>query len=194
VSLPEDVTKMLQDWRSGDKSALDRLMPVVYDELRRIASRYLSRERSDHTLQTTALVHEAYIRLVKDQDLQLQNRAHFFGIAAHIMRRILVKYAIARKAEKRGGGDYKLSLDEAIGLPEKPEQNELDIIALNDVLNTLAAVDERKSKIIELRFFAGLNNEETAEAMGLSLATVNREWRTARAWLHKELQKRESGD
>jgi RNA polymerase sigma factor (TIGR02999 family) len=192
--LQNDVSQMLKDWRNGDQSALDRLMPVVYDELRRIASKYLRSERPDHTLQTTALVHEAYMRLVKEKDLQLQNRAHFFGIAAHVMRRILVKYAIAGKADKRGGGSYKLSLDEAIGLPGQPDQKDLDIIALNKALNTLGAADERKSKIIELRFFAGLSNEEIADAMGLSLATVNREWRTARAWLYKELQEENHKD
>ena len=180
------VTQLLQDWKNGDKAALDKLMPVVYDELRRIASRFLRKQRSNHTLQTTALVHEAYVRLVGKQDLEWQNRAHFFGVAARMMRFILMDYALAQQTEKRGGGNLKLSLDDNIDLPEK---NELDLVVLHDSLNTLAEVDERKSQVVELKFFAGLSNEEIAEVMGISLATVNREWRMARAWLQSELKK-----
>ena len=189
MTSPNGVTQLLQDWKNGDKEALDKLMPVVYDELRRIASRYLKQQRSNHTLQTTALVHEAYMRLIGKQDIEWQNRAHFFGIAARMMRYILMDYAIAQQAEKRGGGNLKLSLDDVIELPEK---NELDVAVLHDSLNTLAEVDERKSQIVELKFFAGLSNEEVAEVMGVSLATVNREWRMARAWLQSELQKKDT--
>ena len=188
MTSPNNVTQLLQNWKNGDKEALDELMPVVYDELRRIASRYLKQQRSNHTLQTTALVHEAYMRLIGKQDIEWQNRAHFFGIAARMMRYILMDYAIAQQAEKRGGGNLKLSLDDVIELPEK---NELDVAVLHDSLNTLAEVDERKSQIVELKFFAGLSNEEVAEVMGVSLATVNREWRMARAWLQSELQKKD---
>jgi RNA polymerase sigma factor (TIGR02999 family) len=184
---PKDVTKMLMDWREGDKTALDRLLPVVYDELRRIAGSYLRRERSNHTLQTTALVHEAYLRLVGEQDTQWQNRAHFFAVAAQMMRNILVSYAVAQKAEKRGGNIYKFPLDEAIGMPER---RDMDVLALNDALNDLATMDPRKSRVVELRFFAGLSNEEIAEVMGISLATVNREWRLIKAWLYNEVIKK----
>lgn len=181
-----DVTQMLQDWRSGDKSALDKLMPIVYDELRRIASNYLRKQRPGHTLQTTALVHEAYMRLVGKEDTDWQNRAHFFGFAAKTMRYVLMEYAALKETEKRGGGQIKLSLDEAIGTPEKQD---FDLSALNDALETLAAMDERQCRIVELRFFAGLSNEEIAEALGISLATVNREWRLAKAWLRSEILK-----
>ncbi|MEW6731939.1 MAG: sigma-70 family RNA polymerase sigma factor [Acidobacteriota bacterium] len=183
---PTDVTKMLMDWRKGDKTALDRLLPIVYSELHSIASRYLCRERSNHTLQTTALVHEAYLRLANEENIQWQNRTHFFAVAALLMRRILVDYAVAHKAEKRGGNIYKLPLDEAIGLPQK---RDMDILALNDALNDLALMDARKSQIVELRFFAGLSNEEIAEAMDISLSTVNREWRMVKAWLYNEIIK-----
>jgi RNA polymerase sigma factor (TIGR02999 family) len=186
MTSPNEVTQLLQNWKNGDKTALDKLMPVVYDELRRIASRFLKQQRPNHTLQTTALVHEAYVRLVGKQDMEWQNRAHFFGVAARMMRFILMDYALAQQTEKRGGGNLKLSLDEAMTLPEK---NELDVAALNDSLNTLAEVDERRSQIVELKFFSGLSNEEVAEVMGISLATVNREWRMARAWLQSELSK-----
>jgi RNA polymerase sigma factor (TIGR02999 family) len=184
---PKEVTQMLMAWRKGDKTALDKLLPVVYDELHRIAGNYLRRERPNHTLQTTALVHEAYLRLADEQDIQWQNRTHFFAVAAQMMRRILVNYAVAQKTEKRGGDLFKLPLDEAILLPEK--QN-MDILALNDALNDLEIMDPRKSRIVELRFFAGLSNEEIAEVMEISLATVNREWRLIKAWLYNEVVKR----
>jgi len=180
-----DVTQLLKDWKSGDMAALDRLMPVVYDELRRIASHYLHRQQPNQTLQTTALVHEAYIRLVGKQDMDWQNRAHFFGVAARMMRYILIDYALAQKTEKRGGSNLKLSLDEAIGLPEKKE---FDIVDLHEALNRLADLDPRKGEVVELRFFAGLSNEEIAEVLKISLATVNREWRSAKAWLRSEME------
>jgi RNA polymerase sigma factor (TIGR02999 family) len=182
----KELTQLLQSWRNGDKAALDKLMPIVYDELRRIASHYLRRQRANQTLQTTALVHEAYLRLIGKEDIDWQNRAHFFGVAARMMRYILIDYALAQQTEKRGGGNIKLSLDEGI---EVPDRKDLDIETLNEALNTLAAVDERKSQIVELRFFAGLSNEEIAEVLGTSLATVNREWRMAKAWLRSELGK-----
>jgi RNA polymerase sigma factor (TIGR02999 family) len=180
-----EVTQLLQNWRNGDGSALDRLFPIVYDELRQIAARYLRKQRPGHTLQTTALVHEAYIRLIEKQDMDWQNRAHFFGFAAKTMRYVLMEYAMARKTDKRGGGQILLSLDEAIALPERKE---FDLLALNDALSTLAEMDERQSNLVELRFFAGLSNEEIAEVLGISLATVNREWRSAKAWLRTEME------
>lgn len=179
-----DVTQMLRDWRKGDRAALDRLMPVVYDELRQIAARFLRNRRPGHTLQTTALVHEAYIRLIGKQDNDWQSRVHFFGFAAKTMRYILMEYAASQKTEKRGGGQIKLSLNEAL---ETPERQDFDLLALHEALDILAAMDERQSQIVELRFFAGLGNEEIAELLGVSLATVNREWRMAKAWLHTAL-------
>ena len=184
MSKPENVTQLLLDWKSGDRSALDKLMPIVYDELRRIASRYLRKHPPGHILQTTLLVHEAYLKLADNPDLDWQNRAHFFGVAARIMRNLLVNYSVANKAEKRGGGTIKLSLDEATGLSEKPA---IEVLELNEALNRLAAMNERQSQIVELRFFTGLGNEEIAEVLGISLATVNREWRLSRAWLHSEI-------
>ena len=186
MTAPTDVTQMLKDWRNGDQSALDRLMPVVYDELRRIADRHMRKQHPGHTLQTTALVNEAFMKLVEAQDANLENRAHFFNLAARIMRCILVNHAEANKAEKRGGDNIKLSLDEAIGVSDRAE---VDITALNEALTRLSALDERQSRIVELKFFAGLTNEEIAEALGVSLATMNREWRMARAWLQTELRK-----
>jgi RNA polymerase sigma factor (TIGR02999 family) len=186
-----EVTRLLLDWKSGDQGALDKLMPLVYDELHHLADRYLRRERPDHTIQATALVNEAFIKLIEQKEVQWQNRAHFFGIAAQLMRRILVDHARARYAEKRGGEGYKLSLNEAIGLPEK---RDLDLVALDDALNSLASRDERKSKIVELRFFGGLTIEETAEVLGISLDTVKRDWRMARAWLYSEISKEDHRD
>jgi len=169
-----DVTQLLVDYSNGKREALDVLTPLVYGELRNLAARYLRRERSDHTLQSTALVHEAYLRLIDQNQVRWQNRAHFFGVAAQMIRRILVDHARTRHAQKRGGNAQKLSLDEAIGLPE---QRDLDIIALDDALKLLAELDPQQSKVIELRFFGGLSIEETAEALGISPATVKREWR-----------------
>jgi RNA polymerase sigma factor (TIGR02999 family) len=178
------VTRLLVRWRQGDREALEALMPLVYDELRKLARHYLRRERSDHTLQSTALVHEAYLRLAGDSPPDWQNRAHFFGIAARVMRQILVEHARAREAEKRGGGACKLTLDPAIALPQEID---IDVLALDRALSELSALDEQQAKIVELRFFAGLTIEDTSEALGISPATVKRDWVTARAWLHRSM-------
>jgi len=176
-------------WREGDGQALDTLMPLVYDELRRLARHYLQRERSDHTLQSTALVHEAYMRLAGHNPPQWQNRAHFFGIAAHLMRQILVEHARGHAAAKRGGGACRLSLEEA-ELHEAaaaPAQAEVDIVALDKALTRLSEMDEQQGRIVELRFFGGLTIEDTSEVLGISPATVKREWITARAWLYRAI-------
>ncbi len=178
-----DVTEILQDW-NGSNDALARLMPFVYDELRRLAASYLRRERSDHTLQPTALVHEAYMRLVDQSRVQWQNRAHFYSIAAQMMRRILIDHARAHASDKRGGHERRLSLDEAAILPQ---ERAADLIALDDALKQLAATDERKSRVVELRFFGGLSVKETAEVLGVHPATVERDWTVAKAWLYREL-------
>lgn len=183
---PKRITQMLLDWSRGDQQALDKLMPLVYDELRRLASHYLRHERPDHTLQTTALVHEAYLQLIDQRHVRWQNRAHFFGIAATLMRRILVEHARSRHAAKRGGGESKLSIDEVIGLSK---QREVDLIALDDALTGLAAIDPEKSRMVELRFFGGLTVKETAEVLGVSPITVHRAWRITKAWLQRELSK-----
>ena len=182
---PEDVTSMLIQWSEGDRSALDRLIPVVYDELHQIAERYFRRERLDNTLQATALVNEAYIRLVNQSGVSWQNRAQFFGIAATTMRRILVERARARNASKRGSGDYKLDLTEASDVPV--DSSRLDLLALDNALNELASFDAQQSRIVEAKFFGGLSIEETAEVIGVSPATVKREWALAKAWLFRRL-------
>jgi RNA polymerase sigma factor (TIGR02999 family) len=180
----QEVTNLLFEWKQGNKAAMDLLTPLVYNELRRLAERYLRNERSAATLQPTALVHEAYLRLVAQSMPDWESRAHFFGVAAHLMRQILVDHARKHRSAKRGGGIDKLSIDEIIGLgTDKPA----DIIALDDALKTLAEIDERKAKVIELRFFGGLSVEETAVALGVSPATIGREQRLAEAWLHREL-------
>jgi RNA polymerase sigma factor (TIGR02999 family) len=177
---PSDVTQLLLAWSNGDKDALERLLPLVYRELKQIADRYLRRERQDHTLQTTALVHEAYMKLVDQRNVQWQNRAHFFGIAAQAMRRILVDHARGYQTDKRGG--EKISLDDDnINISE---QRASDLIALDEALQSLAELDQQKSRIVELRFFGGLSIEETAEVLGIGTATVNRQWRLAKAWLY----------
>jgi RNA polymerase sigma factor (TIGR02999 family) len=181
-----DVTQLLAQWSGGDQAALDQLLPLVYSELRRLASAYLRRERSNHTLQSTALVHEAFMRLVNQQDVQWKNRAHFFAIAAQMIRRILVDYARSQHAEKRGSGAVKLALDEAMAVPQV-SGTDIDLLSLNDALDRLCEMDERQSRIVELRFFAGLSIEETAEVMSLSPASIKREWQTARAWLFREM-------
>jgi len=180
-----DVTQLLANWSQGDQSALEQLMPLVYGELRRLAGAYLRRERSNHTLQSTALVHEAFMRLVQQQDVQWRNRAHFYAIAAQMIRRILVDYARSQHAEKRGSGAIKLALDEAMAVPQTGA--DIALLGLNDALDRLAELDERQGKIVELRFFAGLSIEETAEVMHLSPASIKREWQTARAWLFREM-------
>lgn len=186
-----EVTRLLRNWSGGDENALDQLTPVVYDELRRLAASYMRRERQDHTLQSTALVNEAYLKLVDQKNVVWQNRAHFFGIAAQMIRRILVDHARAHKAEKRGGGAGVLSLDEAIGVPEK---HDVEILALNDALTRLTEMDPKQGRIVELRFFTGLSIEETAEVVGVSPATVKREWAAARAWLFREISRKPEGE
>jgi len=182
-----DVTTLLVNWSRGDHSALDQLTPLVYDELRRLAQSYLRRERSEHTLQSTALVHEAYLRLIDQRNVNWQSRAHFFGIAAQMVRRILVDHARAHRAAKRGSGAIHVSLDEALGVPGLTKDFELT--ALDDALNLLAEIDPQQAKIVELRFFAGLSIEETAESLGISPATVKRDWVTAKAWLFREISR-----
>ena len=178
------VTQLLVRWTEGDKRALEDLLPLVYDELRRLARRYLQQERRGHTLQSTALVHEAYLRLV-DQNVSWQNRAHFFGIAAQMMRRILVDHARSRSAAKRGDGACRVTLDEGlVALAER----DLDVMALDDALSNLAKIDPQQSKIVELRFFAGLSIEDTSEVLHISPATVKRDWAMAKAWLHREMR------
>lgn len=182
----EQVTSLLLRWRGGDKAALDALMPLVYDELRRLARHYLQRERADHTLQSTALVHEAYARLIGQNSPDWQNRAHFFGVAAQLMRQILVDYARSHRAAKRGGSVCKLPLDDADSHASKAD---IDVIALDDALQSLAKLDPQQSRVVELRFFAGLSIEDTSEVLGLSPSTVKRDWNTARVWLYRELDR-----
>jgi RNA polymerase sigma-70 factor (ECF subfamily) len=177
----KEITQLLADLTGGDKEALDKLLPLVYDELRRLADRYLRRERDDHTLQATALVHEAYLRLVDQKEVRWQNRAHFFGVAAQMMRRILVDHARALQTTKRGSGGLKLALDDVV---ELADEQATDMVALDEALTALEAFDPQKSRIVELRFFGGLSIEETAEVMGISTATVIRQWRMAKAWLY----------
>jgi RNA polymerase sigma factor (TIGR02999 family) len=180
----KDVTQLLLDWSSGKREAMDELLPLVYNELRRLADRYLRRERSDHTLQATALVHEAYLKLIDQRNVQWQNRAHFFGVAAQAMRRILVDHARNHQAAKRGSGGQKISLDEGLMVTD---ERAAELVALDDALNELAAFDEQKGRIVELRFFGGLTIEETAEVLGIGTATVIREWRMAKAWLYQSV-------
>ena len=180
----EIVTQMLRNAQAGDRHALDELFPIIYKELRRIAAHQLSNERSDHTLQPTALVHEAYLRLIDQHSVNWQNRAHFFSIAAETMRRILVNYAVQRNAQKRGSGATKIELDEAISFQD---QRELDLVLLDDALKNLEEFDETQAKIVELRFFGGLTVEETAEVLKISESTVKREWRMAKAWLKTKM-------
>ncbi len=178
------MTQLLVDWGKGDPSALEKLTPLVYEELKRLAARYLRRERPDHTLQSTALVHEAWLRLIDQKQVHWQNRAQFFGIAAEMIRRILIDHARNRQAAKRGDGSLKLTLDEAM---VAPESRDLDLVALDDALQDLAKFDPQQSRLVELRFFAGLSIEESAEVLEVSPATVKREWAAARAWLYREL-------
>lgn len=184
---PSQVTKLLRVWRGGDRAALDALLPLVYDELRRVAHHHLRNERPEHTLQSAALVNEAYCRLVGQDPPELESRAHFFAVAAQLMRQILVDYARRHRASKRGGGACMLTLDDAVALPQRKN---VDVVALDDALNTLAEVDPRQSRVVELRFFAGLSLEETSKAMGIATATVQRDWTAARAWLHREISRR----
>jgi RNA polymerase sigma factor (TIGR02999 family) len=180
-----NVTDLLVDWSKGDQDALNKLMPLVYDELRRLASRYLRHERPGHTLQTTALVHEAYLKLVDQKDANLQNRVQFFAVAAQVMRHILVDYARSRRAFKRGGDYCRLSLDEAV---ISSKETDADLLTLNEALNSLAAIDPQQSRVVELRVFGGLTVEETAEVLAISTRTVKREWSMAKAWLHQQIR------
>ncbi len=179
-----DVTLLLHKYQNGDKTALDELFPIVYAELRRLAASKLSSERAEHTLQATALVHEAYLRLISQHSVDWTNRAHFFGLAAEMMRRILVNHALDRKRQKRGGGETKLALDEAVTFAE---EREIDLVRLDEVLNELTIFAPRQAKIVELKFFGGLTGEETAEALGISPETVKRDWRVAKLWLKTNL-------
>ena len=183
----QEITALLHDWSSGKQKAFDALLPLVYDELHRQAARFLRRERIGHTLQTTALIHETYLKLIDQRDVNWQNRAHFFGIAAQAMRRILVDYAKARHREKRGGADENVPL-EAVSLAVSGEK-EIDLEALDQALTRLAAMDERQAKIVELRYFGGLSIEETAEVLRISPATVKSDWKSAKAWLYQEITK-----
>jgi RNA polymerase sigma factor (TIGR02999 family) len=183
--VPGRVTELLADWSRGDKAALDQLMPLVYDELHRLARRYLSRERPDHTLAATALVHEAYLRLVDQRSSRWENRAQFFGISAQLMRRILVDYARRRRAVKRGDGIGAISVVE---VADRETVDAVDVLQLDQALDRLAALDAQQGRIVELRFFGGLTVEEAAEVLGVSPTTVKRNWRSARAWLYRELQ------
>ena len=184
-----DVTSLLVRWRNGDANAFDELAPIVYDELRKLARSHLRRERPGHTLQSTALVHEAYLRMIDQQNVSWQNRSHFYGIAAQMIRRILVDYARAKKTKKRGEAAPKIAFEEAAGAHGAED---LDLVALDDALKALAEIDPRQSRIVELRYFAGLSIEDTAEVLGISPATVKRDWTVARAWLRRELVRGEA--
>lgn len=181
-----DITALLAAWKQGDQAALEQLTPLVYQELHQLAHSYLRRERADHTLQPTALIHEAYLRLIDQKIHQWENRAHFYGVAARLMRQILVEYARGHHAAKRGGGALKLTLEAAL---DQSQEAPLELIALDDALTALAQVDERKCRVIELRYFGGLSVEETALALGISVPTVVRDQRLAQAWLHREMAK-----
>jgi RNA polymerase sigma factor (TIGR02999 family) len=183
---PEIVTQLLVDWNNGDRTALDKLLPLVYGELHRIAKKYMAYEKPGHTLQTTALINEAYLQLVGQQEKQWQNRAHFFGVAARAMRHILVDHARSCQADKRGGKKQLVSLNEAVTVSQ---EKAAELVALDDALNELARFDSRKSQIVELRFFGGMSVEETADLLHVSPVTIKRDWSLAKAWLHRELRK-----
>jgi RNA polymerase sigma factor (TIGR02999 family) len=185
----EDITGLLLAWGSGDREALDKLMPVVYQELRRLAHRQMRRERPGDTFQTTALVNEAYLRLVDYKRVEPRDRAHFLSIAAQAMRRILIERARSRRAEKHGSDPQRVSLEEA---GDVADERATDLIALNDALAALTKIDERKARLVELRYFGGLTIEEAADVLGISTPTVERDWRTARIWLHREISKTKS--
>lgn len=183
--LPPPVSELLARWKGGDEECLRQLLPLVYNELRRLAHYHLRKERPDHTLQSTALVHEAYLRLLKQERIRFENREHFFAVSAHLMRQILVEYARRRNAAKRDGG-FKLSLEENIAVAKF---RSVDVLALDDALKGLATLDPRQSRIVELRYFAGLSIEETSRVLDVSPATVKREWATARLWLHNAISR-----
>jgi RNA polymerase sigma factor (TIGR02999 family) len=182
---PKEVTQLLQAWSRGDETALDRLMPLVYDELRRLAHHYMTRENAGHILQTTALVNEAYLQLIDANTVEWQDRAHFFAISANLMRRILIQFAHSRKSQKRGGKFSHVSLDEAALLSS---EQDADLIELDEALTALSAIDQRKAKVVELRFFGGLSLEEAGEVLGVSPDTVWRDWDLAKAWLYREMR------
>jgi RNA polymerase sigma factor (TIGR02999 family) len=188
VERPEskDVTTLLLEWGGGKRQALDELMPLVYDQLRQLAARELRRERPNHTLHSTALVHEAYLKLIDQHRVQWKDREHFFAIASQAIRRILVTYARSRNASKRGGGETLLAFDESIALPGGKD---LDLVRLDDALESLSRLDPQQARIIELRFFGGLSIQGTAKVLEISTSTVNRDWNLARAWLHRELSR-----
>ena len=188
---PHEVTQLLIDWSNGRQDAVEPLFPLVYEELRRLAHRYMRRERPGHTLQTTAVVHEAYLRLIDQNHVQWQNRAHFFAIAARMMRRILITHAQSHAYAKRGGGTLKVSLDEAAILSQTRAG---ELIALDDALKSLAVIDVRRSEVVELRFFGGLSNEEIAEVLKISPNTVMRDWNVAKAWLYREMSKEQEDE
>jgi RNA polymerase sigma factor (TIGR02999 family) len=188
---PQDITQLLVECRQGNRQALDELMPLVYNELRAVARRYLAQERPGHTLQSTALVNEAYMKLIGQRDVQWQNRAHFFGVAAQLMRRLLVDHARRRKRTKRGSGGTRITLVEGLASVEPVD---IDAIALDDALTSLEQLDPRKGRLVELRFFGGLTVEETAEVMGTSAGTVKREWQFAKAWLYRRMKQGSSSD
>ena len=184
ASSSEEITQLLVEWSNGDQVALDKLMPLVYGELRQMAKRYMSRQAPEHILQPTALIHEAFLKLVNQSEKQWQNRAHFFGVAAQAMRAILVDYARSRQYAKRGGGARAVELDEAVTVSE---ERVAELVALDDALQSLAQVDPRKSRVVEMRYFGGLSVEETAEVLKVSPDTVMRDWRLAKTWLRREL-------
>lgn len=188
-SISHNTSQLLAAWGQGDEAARDELLPLVYEELRRLARHYLARERPDHTLQPTALINEAYLRLIDQSQINWQSRAHFFGIAARLMRQILINHAEAHRAAKRAGAAERLSLSYVDCVAGRAEQEEIDLLALDEALQRLARVDEPQYRIVELRYFGGLTVEETAEVMNVSPATVKREWSTARAWLRRELSR-----
>jgi RNA polymerase sigma factor (TIGR02999 family) len=190
TSTPKPVSALLANWQAGDEQALEALLPMVYTELRRLAHRYLQRERPDHTLQSTALVHEAYLRLIKQSNAPFENRAHFFAICAQLMRQILVEYARAHRAAKRNAGKTVTFNDELAIFKDKA----VDLVALDDALNGLSKLDAQQSRIVEMRFFGGLSIEETARVLGTSAATVKRDWATARAWLYHQMSRTTSHD
>ena len=183
----QELSQLLLAWRQGDESAVDKLMPLVYDELHRLAHHYMARERAGHTLQTTALVHEAYMRLIESDRVEWQDRTHFFAIAARVMRRILVDFARRRGYRKRGGDIQKVSLDEALVVGFEPDE---DLVRLDDALNALAAFDSRKARVVELRYFGGLSVEEAAQVLKVAPITIIRDWNVARLWLLRELERK----
>ncbi len=185
VLAPQEFTQLLVNWRNGDKKALDQMTPVLYEELRRLARHFLAAERPDHTLQPTALVHEAYMRLVDQRSVDWKNRAHFLGVAASMMRRILINHARANQAAKREGFAQAIALEDALGVFTNPQ---IDVLELNHALQQLTEMDPQQGRVVELRYFGGLTIEETAEVMGISPATVKREWGTARLWLMQQIE------